>query len=141
MYERDEYDQSEPSYEPQPDSPPERPDPLPLDSLKLAFQAQLLACLEECAHGRAGLFGTAIHAQPWLEAEQLRQLAMALQGLLAQQATESDSQDPVALLIDQFLDLCTMHGESNPGEARLAREFLREIASPTPPQAQPSRPW
>jgi hypothetical protein len=47
----------------------------------------------------------------------------------------------VALLIDQFLDLCTMHGESNPGEARLAREFLREIASPTPPQAQPSRPW
>jgi hypothetical protein len=34
-----------------------------------------------------------------------------------------------------------MHGESNPGEPRLAREFLREIASPTPPQSQPSRPW
>ena len=28
---------------------------------------------------------------------------------------------------DEFLDLCTMHGESHPGERKLARMFLERI--------------
>ena len=113
------------------------------------FSDQLTACLEECAHGRSGLFGTdPTSIAPWPEADQLRQLAMALQPLLAQQSQawpEPDSADaapdPDQLLIHQFLDLCTIHGEAHPGEPRLAREFLRELANPTPPSPQASRPW
>jgi len=30
-------------------------------------------------------------------------------------------------LCDEFLDLCTIHGESHPGERRLARAFLERI--------------
>jgi hypothetical protein len=92
-----------------------------------AFRDQLLACLEECARGRHGLFATAAtldpenpETRPWPEAERLRELAMALQGLLAQ-VEERDA------LVDEFLDLCTIHGESDPGERRLARVFLDRI--------------
>jgi hypothetical protein len=96
-----------------------------------AFRAQLIACLEECARGRRGLFSDVSFAggEEWPEAERLRELATALQAILSQ----SEERDALA---DEFLDLCTMHGESNPGEARLAREFLRrierdEVGSPT----------
>ena len=95
------------------------------------FRAQLMACLEECARGRRGLFSDVSFAggEEWPEAERLRELAAALQSILNQ--TEERS-----ALVDEFLDLCTMHGEYNPGEARLAREFLRridrgEVGSPT----------
>jgi hypothetical protein len=89
-----------------------------------AFREQLLACLEECAGGRRGLFSDREHLEDensWPEAAQLRQLAFALQGIMAQ-SEESD------VLCDQFLDLCSIHGESDPGEPRLARAFLNEIA-------------
>ena len=92
--------------------------------LAQAFREQLLACLDECAQGRRGLFSDREHLEgesSWPEAAQLRQLAFALQGILAQ-SEESD------VLCDQFLDLCSIHGESDPGEPRLARAFLREIA-------------
>lgn len=87
-----------------------------------AFREQLMACLEECARGRRGLFSDVSYAggEPWPEAEQLRQLAAALQMLLNQDCERN-------ALVDEFLDLCTMHGESHPGEARLAREFLKRI--------------
>ena len=96
-----------------------------------AFREQLLACLEECAAGRRGLFSDREHLaiadeiedaalRPWPEAARLRELAFALQSILAQ-AGESDA------LCDQFLDLCSIHGESDPGEPRLARAFLNEI--------------
>jgi hypothetical protein len=83
---------------------------------------QLLACLEECAHGRQGLFTQPVgdEATDWPEAERLRELAAALQSILAQ----SDEREPLA---DEFLDLCSIHGEYDPGEPRLAREFLRRI--------------
>lgn len=96
----------------------------PLDTLTAAFRDQLLACLEECAHGRRGLFSEAGHLggdEPdWPEAARLRELAAALQPILAQAGEPSP-------LVDEFLDLCTIHGEANPGEPRLAREFLRRI--------------
>jgi hypothetical protein len=99
-----------------------------LEPLTQAFRDQLLACLEECAAGRCGLFSDLEHVESdsakyraWPEAARLRELAFALQSILAQ----SGEIDP---LCDQFLDLCSIHGESDPGERRLARAFLNEIA-------------
>ncbi len=98
-------------------------DPEQFAMLTGAFRDQLLACLEECVRGRRGLFAgnaTAEENFGWPEAERLRELAIALQPLLAQ-AGERDA------LCDEFLDLCTIHGESDPGERRLARAFLDRI--------------
>jgi len=112
--------------------------PEQLESLTQAFHDQLLACLEECAAGRRGLFSDYEHIgeefaerRPWPEAARLRELAFALQSILAQSRdaqsgeTESSQSNP---LCDQFLDLCSIHGENDPGEAKLARAFLNEIA-------------
>ena len=93
------------------------------NTLTSAFRDQLLACLEECAHGRPGLFAGYEHFgddRAWPEAGRLRELAAALQTVLAQ-AEERDA------LCDEFLDLCSIHGEYDPGEARLARDFLKRI--------------
>ena len=99
-------------------------EPGQLQNLAQVFREQLVACLEECARGRRGLFSSFEHlgdeADCWPEAERLRELAMALQGIFAQ----SEEQNP---LIDEYLDLCSIHGESHPGEARLARAFLQRI--------------
>ena len=98
-----------------------------IEPLTQAFHDQLFACLEECASGRWGLFTDFEHVshvvekyRAWPEAARLRELAFALQGILAQ----SGESDP---LCDQFLDLCSIHGENDPGEPRLARAFLNEI--------------
>lgn len=103
-----------------------------LDALASAFSEQLLACLDECARGRQGLFSEVVGSEEetaWPEAVRLRELAVALQGVFAQQERRN-------ALCDEFLDLCTMHGESHPGERRLARTFLEriergEVGSPT----------
>lgn len=96
-----------------------------LEPLVEAFRGQLIACLEECAQGRRGLFASvapheADSGNEWPEAAQLRELAIALQGILAQAEQREAS-------VDEFLDLCTIHGESDPGERRLARAFLDRI--------------
>ena len=101
-------------------------EPEQLAPLTQAFHDQLLACLEECAKGRHGLFSDYQHRTEeakdgaWPEAAKLRELAFALQSILAQ-SSESDS------LCEQFLDLCTIHGENDPGEPKLARAFLNQI--------------
>ena len=101
-------------------------DPQDLNPLIGAFRDQLIACLEECARGRRGLFSSLAvldgtdDEQAWPEAARLRELALALQGILAQ----SEERDA---LVDEFLDLCTIHGESDPGERKLARAFLDRI--------------
>ena len=106
------------------------PPPLPTPATPIttsssrAFRDQLHACLQECAAGRRGLFSDHEHLNqhaPWPEAAQLRELAFGLQSILAQ----SENADP---LCDQFLDLCSIHGEADPGEAKLARAFLNEIS-------------
>lgn len=97
-----------------------------LDSLAQAFSDQLTACLEECARGRKGLFSDVDLLEPesssggWPEAERLRELALALQSFFFQQ-------DRRNALCDEFLDLCSIHGESHPGERKLARAFLDRI--------------
>jgi hypothetical protein len=93
------------------------------EELTEAFRDQLVACLEECAHGRHGLFtqrSAGDSANAWPEAALLRELALALQGIFAQR-------DERNVLCDEFLDLCTIHGESDPGERKLARGFLDRI--------------
>ena len=95
-----------------------------VDALSRVFSEQLLACLDECARGRHGLFSETIgdndEEAAWPEAARLRELAVALQNVLAQQGERN-------ALADEFLDLCTMHGESHPGERKLARSFLERI--------------
>jgi hypothetical protein len=95
-----------------------------LDLLAQAFRDQLMACLDECARGRKGLFSDvellSEEAESWPEAARLRELALALQGVFAQQERQT-------ALCDEFLDLCSMHGESHPGERKLARAFLDRI--------------
>jgi hypothetical protein len=101
-------------------------EPDQLEALAHAFREQLLACLEECARGRRGLFFGFENRraegddQAWPEAERLRDLALALQAVFLQQ----ERQD---FLCEEFLDLCTIHGENDPGERRLARAFLERI--------------
>jgi hypothetical protein len=112
------------------------------ESLNSVFADQLKACLEECARGRLGLFsdleltGDEDEGRAWPEAARLRELAFALQAIL-NQAEERNA------LCDEFLDLCTIHGESHPGEPRLARAFLARIESGkvgTPTEAE-KKPW
>ena len=106
--------------------PRDEMDPIQLEILAQAFCGQLMACLDECARGRKGLFSEYEHLGGgdedyfWPEAARLRELAVALQGVLAQQEQKN-------ALCDEFLDLCTMHGESHPGERKLARAFLQRI--------------
>ncbi len=96
-------------------------EPDQMEELNRAFSEQLLACLDAAARGRHGLFSEpATEKEGWAEAARLRELAVALQGVSAQQ-------DERNALCDEFLDLCTMHGESHPGERRLARLFLERI--------------
>ena len=98
--------------------------PEQLEALSRAFTEQLLACLDECARGRRGLFSEFVYDEQeeagWPEAARLRQLAVALQQVLAQHEQRN-------ALSDEFLDLCTIHGESHPGERKLARTFLERI--------------
>jgi hypothetical protein len=104
--------------------PRDEVDPGELDSLAETFCEQLLACLDECARGRKGLFSDVAllsdEDESWPEAARLRELALALQGVFAQQEKQN-------ALCDEFLDLCSMHGESHPGERKLARAFLERI--------------
>jgi hypothetical protein len=106
--------------------PRDEMEPVQLEMLAGAFREQLLACLDECARGRVGLFSSFEHLggeaenQEWPEAARLRELALALQAIVAQQE-ESNA------LVDEFLDLCSIHGESDPGERKLARAFLDRI--------------
>ncbi len=71
----------------------------------------------------------------WPEAGRLRELALALQGVLGATGERN-------ALCDEFLDLCSIHGENHPGESRLARTFLAriergEVGSPTEPEKKP----
>jgi hypothetical protein len=120
--------------------PRDEPESEEMTALERAFSEQLLACLDECARGRKGLFSEYLNDEDegglWPEAARLRELAVALQGILAQM-------DRRNALCDEFLDLCTIHGESNPGERKLARSFLErieraEVGSPT---QEESKPW
>jgi hypothetical protein len=119
-------DQNPTDQDPRYQDPRDELEPDQMEMLTRAFGEQLLACLDECARGRRGLFSDVELLSDegggggWSEAARLRELAMGLQSILAQQEERN-------ALCDEFLDLCTMHGESNPGERKLARSFLERI--------------
>jgi hypothetical protein len=117
--------------DPRDEMPPDQ-----LEAFHRLFHEQLLACLSECAGGRTGLFGEPVGAdepgKTWPEASRLREFAVALQQVFAQHERRN-------ALCDEFLDLCSMHGESHPGERKLARAFLERIerggvGTPTRPE-------
>jgi len=119
--------------------PRDEMEPEQLNPLFDAFKEQLLACLEECAQGRKGLFSDYVdrgeEERGWPEAARLRELALALQGVFAQQGGRN-------ALCDEFLDLCSIHGESHPGERKLARAFLDRIEKGEVGTAtEEMRPW
>jgi hypothetical protein len=113
-----------------------------LEMLSKVFSEQLMACLEECARGRRGLFSDVALTEEdesnreWPEAARLRELAQALQNVFAQSEQRN-------ALCDEFLDLCSMHGESHPGEPRLARMFLSRIEGGQvgTPTEEARKPW
>jgi hypothetical protein len=118
----------------------EKKEPSQMERLAQVFCEQLMACLDECARGRRGLFSSyepmSGEGDAWPEAARLRELALALQGIFAQQEERN-------ALCDEFLDLCTIHGEYNPGERKLARTFLEriergEVGAPT---EEARKPW
>ena len=113
-------------------------DPEQIETLNRAFSEQLLACLDECARGRRGLFAESVgsdeEAGSWPEAARLRELAVALQNVLAQQGERN-------ALCDEFLDLCSIHGESHPGERKLARTFLQRIERSEVGTPTQEKPW
>jgi hypothetical protein len=121
--------------------PRDEVEPGQLETLAQVFCEQLMACLDECARGRKGLFSDVEllnegGAGAWPEAARLRELALALQGVFAQQEERN-------ALCDEFLDLCSIHGESHPGERKLARAFLERIERGdvgTQPEGE-RRPW
>ena len=125
------YDQTEPSQSPEPGE---------LESLAEVFCQQLMACLDECARGRKGLFsdlallGEEGEGNQWPEAARLRELALALQGVFAQREERN-------ALCDEFLDLCSIHGESHPGERKLARVFLERIERGEIGAEPEGKPW
>src|SRR6202021_2259388 len=58
--------------------------------------------------------------EEWAEGTRMRELGGALQAILSQSGERN-------ALVDEFLDLCTIHGADGAGEPRLAREFLKRI--------------
>ena len=113
--------------------PPEQ-----LEMLSRAFSEQLLACLDECARGRTGLFSELIDEEDKKSGLRRRGCAswrLRCKAFFGQQEERN-------ALCDEFLDLCTIHGESHPGERKLARTFLEriergEVGAPT----DDKRPW
>jgi hypothetical protein len=131
---KDESREGKMSIDPRDAMPPEQ-----LETLGRAFSEQLLACLDACARGRRGLFSELIDEEDgksWPEAARLRELAVALQSILTQHEERN-------ALCDEFLDLCTIHGESHPGERKLARAFLERIerGEVGAPSEEERKPW
>ncbi len=120
--------------------PRDEAEPGQLETLAQVFCEQLMACLDECARGRRGLFSDVEllnegEGSTWPEAARLRELAVALQSVFAQHEERN-------ALCDEFLDLCSIHGESHPGERKLARAFLEriergEVGTPTQEERKP----
>ncbi len=121
--------------------PRDEVEPGQVEALAQVFCEQLMACLDECARGRKGLFSDVAllsdegETSEWPEAARLRELAVALQGVFAQHEERN-------ALCDEFLDLCSIHGESHPGERKLARALLEriergEVGTPTQEERKP----
>ena len=93
--------------------------------LEKDFEPLLIACLQECAGGRWGLFDQNDSPenrrfQQWNEADQLKHIANEIQNI----RKEFGSSNP---LCEKFLEYCSMRGGNVKGEPKLARQFLEQI--------------
>jgi hypothetical protein len=101
--------------------PRDEMEPDQLQMLQQAFCEQLMACLDECARGRKGLFGDVAllseeRISVWPEAARLRELALALQGVLAQQEERN-------ALCDEFLTSARCTARATPANASWRERF------------------
>lgn len=97
-----------------------------LKAMEQEFQELLIPCLQACAEGRWGLFGT-YDAFPGFEnwspgGNRLRELAKSIQFIRSESGERSE-------LCEEFLSLCTFHKPNDPGEPKLAKDFLERIES------------
>ena len=101
-----------------------------LQTLEAEFLELLATCLQQCARGRWGLFGAYDRIKEenpnltriltWPEADQLREHAISIQAIRAESGGRNEC-------CDEFLRLCVLHRPNDPGEPKLAREFLDRI--------------
>jgi hypothetical protein len=96
-----------------------------LEELERDFHSLLLACLQECNHGRWGLFGQNDNSEPakflyWEEAQRLKDNAMEIHSLRAEFGQPN-------ALVERFLHYCSQRGANVLGEPKLATAFLNEI--------------
>ena len=89
------------------------------------FRPLLVACLEECADGRYGLFGEndgpeLARYYRWDEAERLKETALEIRGFRAEFGQPNK-------LAERFLHYCSLRGSNVPGEPKVAKAFLDEI--------------
>ena len=98
-----------------------------LDELEADFQRLLLPALKQSAAGRWGLFGqnesleSAMYLR-WDQADHLKQSAKQIHAL----REEFGQPNP---LVERFLYYSSLRGANVPGEPRLAKSLLEEIAS------------
>ena len=97
-----------------------------LEQLESEFHLLLLACLEECARGRWGLFGQNDAVDPegrywgWPEAKRLKELAKEIESIRMQFGEGNEE-------CRRLLQLSSLRGANVPGESRLAAELLAEL--------------
>jgi len=98
-----------------------------LVQLELEFEPLLFSCLRQSAQGRYGLFGQNDHLDPehrywyWPEAQRAVEMAEEIQALRSE-AGESN------ILAERLLYFRALRGSHVPGEPKLAKKFLEEVA-------------
>lgn len=97
-----------------------------LESLEREFQKLLIACLQECANGRWGLFGQNEHVDPdgryshWPQPKQLWEMAQEIREIRSEFGTSN-------WLCERFVHFRSLRGSNVPGEPKLAAQLLEEL--------------
>jgi hypothetical protein len=94
-----------------------------LKQLEAEFSELLIPCLQQCSHGRWGLFGAYDRfpeIEAWPEFERVRGLAISIRAIRAASGERNE-------LCEEFLGLSKFHRPNDPGEPKLAKAFLERI--------------
>ena len=98
-----------------------------LAQLETEFEPLLLSCLQQAAQCRYGLFGQNDHLDPehrywnWPEARRVVEMAEEIRALRSEAGELSN-------LAERLLYFRSLRGSNVPGEPKLAKKFLRELA-------------
>ena len=97
--------------------------------LEAEFREQLIAALRKCAAGQWGLFGqnepqanVAVRGSHMQVGDELVHLGERIVSARTEIGESADFP-----LLSRFLQYRTMRGPNDPGEPKLAREFLKEL--------------